>query len=135
MGTAPAFIPDTLDTSIYDEIIPITTQEAYGTARFLAAREGIFVGISSGAAVVGMVKVASRQDARDKVFLAILPRITSYNVCYTKLLRVSARRQRRALGDTSCRRVHFLRELIIQHHTVDEPTALRFARIQDTTFQ
>ncbi len=73
MGTAPAFIPDTLDTSIYDEIIPITTQEAYGTARFLAAREGIFVGISSGAAVVGMVKVASRQDARDKVFLAILP--------------------------------------------------------------
>ncbi len=73
MGTAPGFIPDTLDTSAYDEIIPITTEEAYDTSRFLARAEGIFSGISCGAAVAGMIKVASRPESRDKVFLAILP--------------------------------------------------------------
>lgn len=73
MGTAPGFIPDTLDTSSYDEIVPITTDEAYDTTRFLAEKEGIFGGISCGAAVAGMVKVASREDATGKVLLAILP--------------------------------------------------------------
>ncbi len=73
MGTAPAFIPDTLDTTIYDEIVPITTEEAYEAAQFLAVQEGIFAGISSGAAVAGMIKVASRKDARGKVLLTILP--------------------------------------------------------------
>jgi len=72
MGTAPAFIPDTLDPTIYDEIIPITTDEAYEKARFLATEEGIFGGISCGAALAGMTKVASRQDARGKTLLAIL---------------------------------------------------------------
>ena len=73
MGTAPGFIPDTLDTNAYDEIISITTEEAYETTRFLAQQEGIFAGISCGAAVSGMIKVASRLESRDKVFLAILP--------------------------------------------------------------
>jgi len=73
MGTAPGFIPEILDTSIYDEIIPITTDEAYGTTRFLAEKEGIFAGISSGAAVAGMLKVARRQIMEGKMLLAILP--------------------------------------------------------------
>jgi cysteine synthase A len=73
MGTAPGFIPEILDTSIYDEIIPITTNEAYGTTRFLAEKEGIFAGISSGAAVAGMIKVARRQSMKNKILLAILP--------------------------------------------------------------
>jgi len=73
MGTAPGFIPEILDTSIYDEIIPITTDEAYGTTRFLAKKEGIFAGISSGAAVAGMLKVAGRQIMEGKMLLAILP--------------------------------------------------------------
>jgi len=73
MGTAPGFIPEILDTSIYDEIIPITTDEAYGTTRFLAEKEGIFAGISSGAAVAGMLKVARRQLMEGKMLLAILP--------------------------------------------------------------
>jgi cysteine synthase A len=72
MGTAPGFIPETLDTSAYEEIIPITTQEAYGTARLLAEKEGIFSGISCGAAVAGMLKVAARGDAKSKNVLALL---------------------------------------------------------------
>ena len=72
MGTAPGFIPETLDTSSYEEIIPITTQEAYGTARLLAEREGIFSGISCGAAVAGMLKVAARGEATGKNLLALL---------------------------------------------------------------
>ena len=73
MGTAPGFMPETLDTSIYDEIVPITTQEAYGTTRLLARQEGILAGISCGAAVAGMLKLAGREAWRDKVLLAILP--------------------------------------------------------------
>lgn len=73
MGTAPGFIPETLDTSIYDEIVPVTTDEAYGTARRLARVEGILVGISSGAAVAGMLKLARREAWRGKVLLAVLP--------------------------------------------------------------
>jgi len=73
MGTAPGFIPDTLDTSVYDEIVAITTEEAYGTAQLLARREGIMAGISCGAAVAGMLKLARRERWRDKVLLAILP--------------------------------------------------------------
>lgn len=73
MGTAPGFIPDTLDTEIYDDIVPITTEEAYGTTRMLARQEGLLVGISCGAAVAGMLKLARRDDWRDKVLLAVLP--------------------------------------------------------------
>jgi cysteine synthase A len=73
MGTAPGFIPDTLDTGSYDEIVPITTKAAYGTARFLAEKEGIFGGISCGAAVAGMLAVARHEESRGKTLLAILP--------------------------------------------------------------
>ena len=73
MGTAPGFIPDTLDTGSYDEIVPITTEAAYGTARFLAEKEGVFGGISCGAAVAGMLAVARREESRGKTLLAILP--------------------------------------------------------------
>ena len=73
MGTAPGFLPDTLDTGSYDEIVPITTEAAYGATRFLAEREGIFSGISCGAAVAGMLAVARREESRGKTLLAILP--------------------------------------------------------------
>ena len=73
MGTAPGFIPEIMDTSSYDEILQITTKEAYESARTLARREGIFAGISSGAAVAGMLKVARREAFRDKILLAMLP--------------------------------------------------------------
>ena len=73
MGTAPGFIPETLDTTSYDEILQITAEEAYENARSLARREGIFAGISSGAAVAGMLKVARREAFMDKILLAMLP--------------------------------------------------------------
>ena len=73
MGTAPGFIPDTLDTGSYDEIVPITTEAAYDSARFLAEQEGIFAGISCGAAVAGMIAVARREESRGRTLLAILP--------------------------------------------------------------
>ena len=73
MGTAPGFIPEILDTSSYDEILPITAEEAYETTRYLAREEGIFAGISSGAATSGMLTVASRPESKGKTLLAILP--------------------------------------------------------------
>lgn len=73
MGTAPGFIPETLDTQIWDEVLQITTEEAYETTRFLAQQEGIFAGISSGAAVAGMIKAAKREEYRDKILLAMVP--------------------------------------------------------------
>jgi len=73
MGTAPGFIPDTLDTNIYNQILQITTDEAYTTTRYLARKEGIFAGISSGAAVAGMIKAARKEAFRNKILLAILP--------------------------------------------------------------
>ena len=73
MGTAPGFIPDILETDSYDEILPVTTEEAYQTTRYLATEEGIFAGISSGAAAFGMLKVAQREIAAGKTLLAILP--------------------------------------------------------------
>lgn len=73
MGTAPGFIPDTLDTSAYDEIVAVSTEQAYAAARKLAREEGIFAGISCGAAVAGMLEVAARADAAGGTFLALLP--------------------------------------------------------------
>lgn len=73
MGTAPGFIPDTLNTRIYNRIYQITTEEAYATTRDLARKEGIFAGISSGAAVAGMLKAAREEAFRGKVLLAMLP--------------------------------------------------------------
>jgi len=72
MGTAPGFIPDTLDQNSYDDIIPINADQAIATARQLAEREGIFCGISCGAAVLGMLDYAQRDVARDQQLLAIL---------------------------------------------------------------
>ncbi|NKB77292.1 MAG: cysteine synthase A [Gammaproteobacteria bacterium] len=73
MGTAPGFIPDTLDQSAYDDILQITTEQAYETTRLLATQEGLFCGISCGAATYGMLTLAKRAEYRGKTILAILP--------------------------------------------------------------
>jgi len=73
MGTAPGFIPDTLDQNAYDEIIPVTTDEAYAATRDLARLEGIFAGISCGAATHGLLQLAARPEYRGRPLLAILP--------------------------------------------------------------
>jgi cysteine synthase A len=72
MGTAPGFIPDTLDQSAYDDVISVNADEAIAVTRRMAHEEGIFCGISCGAAVVGMLEYAKRDEAKDKTLLAIL---------------------------------------------------------------
>ena len=72
MGTAPGFIPDTLDQGAYDDIIAVNADHAMAVARQLAQQEGIFCGISCGAAVVGMLEYAKREEARERQLLAIL---------------------------------------------------------------
>ncbi|MEK9942122.1 MAG: cysteine synthase A [Gammaproteobacteria bacterium] len=72
MGTAPGFIPDTLDQSAYDDIIAVNADDAIAVTRRMAQQEGIFCGISCGAAVVGMLEYAQRDQAAGKTLLAIL---------------------------------------------------------------
>lgn len=70
-GIGPGFIPDILDTSIYDEVIKITDKEAYTMARYLA-KKGLFVGISTGANVSALLKIA-RTVSKDKQLLTVSP--------------------------------------------------------------
>ncbi len=72
-GIGAGFVPDTLNTDIYDEIITITDDEAFATGRDLAAHDGLLVGISSGAAVAAATKLAQRPENESKVIVAILP--------------------------------------------------------------
>ncbi|MDX8365674.1 cysteine synthase A [Cytobacillus sp. IB215665] len=67
VGTSPGFIPDTLNTNIYDEIIKIKDDQAYSIVRDLASKEGILVGPSSGAAVYAAIQVAKKLSPQDIV--------------------------------------------------------------------
>ncbi|MCL2023437.1 MAG: cysteine synthase A [Oscillospiraceae bacterium] len=72
-GIGAGFVPDTLDTSIYDEIVAVSNDAAFQTARELAKTEGILVGISSGASLWAATQVAKREENADKVIAVILP--------------------------------------------------------------
>jgi cysteine synthase len=72
-GISPGFIPDVLDTTLLDEIIQITNEEAYTMSRRLAREEGILAGPSSGAAVAGALKIASRPENAGKLIVTIMP--------------------------------------------------------------
>lgn len=72
-GIGAGFIPDTLDTSVYDEVIAVTDEDAFETGRELAAKEGLLVGISSGAAVWAAGQLAQRPENKGKTIVAILP--------------------------------------------------------------
>lgn len=73
MGIGAGFIPDTLDTNIYDEIIPVKTEDAYTEGRTLATKEGVLVGISSGAALYGAKCLAQREENKGKTIVVLLP--------------------------------------------------------------
>ena len=72
-GIGANFVPENLDRAVVDEIIPVTDQDAYATGRELARREGILVGITSGAAVWAAAKLAKRPENQGKVIAALLP--------------------------------------------------------------
>lgn len=72
-GIGAGFVPETLDTDVYDEVITITNEEAFETGRELAAHDGLLVGISSGAAVAAAAKLAQRPENAGKNIVVILP--------------------------------------------------------------
>ena len=72
-GIGAGFVPDTLDTSVYDEVISVANEDAFETGRELAAKEGLLVGISSGAAVWAAGQLAQRPENKGKTIVAILP--------------------------------------------------------------
>ncbi|WP_315334414.1 cysteine synthase A [Propionibacterium acidifaciens] len=72
-GIGTGFVPNTLDTSVYDEVLDITDEDSIEQARRLGTAEGIFTGISSGTALVGALQVAARPENKGKLIVAILP--------------------------------------------------------------
>ena len=72
-GIGAGFVPDTLNTKVYDEIIPVENEDAFATGRALARKEGLLVGISSGAAVWAAAQLARRPENAGKLIVALLP--------------------------------------------------------------
>ena len=72
-GIGAGFVPDTLDTDIYDEIIAVENEDAFEAGRTLAKKEGVLVGISSGAAVFAASQLAKRPENKGKIIVALLP--------------------------------------------------------------
>jgi len=72
-GIGAGFIPEVLDTTVYDKVVTVTTEEAYDAARKLGKTEGLLVGISSGAALAAGVKLAKMEENRGKNIVVILP--------------------------------------------------------------
>lgn len=72
-GIGAGFVPETLDTKIYDEIIAVENEDAFETGRAIARTEGVLVGISSGAAVWAAIQLAKRPENKGKTIVALLP--------------------------------------------------------------
>ena len=72
-GIGAGFIPDTLNTKIYDEIIPVENDDAMNSGKNIARQEGILVGISSGAAIYASIELAKRPENKGKTIVALLP--------------------------------------------------------------
>ena len=72
-GIGAGFIPKVLDTGIYDEVIPVENEQAYEAARLIGKKEGVLVGISSGAALFAALELAKRDEYAGKTIVALLP--------------------------------------------------------------
>ena len=72
-GIGAGFVPQTLNTSIYDEVIPVSNDDAFKFGKAIAKNEGILVGISSGAALCAAIKLALREENKDKNIVVLLP--------------------------------------------------------------
>ncbi len=72
-GIGAGFVPDTLNTKIYDEILPVANEDAFETGRLIAKTEGVLVGIFSGAALYAAIQLAKRPENKGKTIVALLP--------------------------------------------------------------
>ena len=72
-GIGAGFVPDVLNTEIYDEIIPVENEDAFATAKLMARKEGVLIGISSGAALYAAVQIAKRPENTGKNIVVLLP--------------------------------------------------------------
>lgn len=72
-GIGAGFVPEILNTEIYDEIITVTEEEAYNAGRLIAQKEGVLVGISSGAALIAAIEIAKRPENENKKIVVLLP--------------------------------------------------------------
>ena len=72
-GIGAGFVPDVLNTSVYDEIIAVENEDAFATGKRIGKKEGVLVGISSGAAVWAAIQLAKRPENKGKTIVALLP--------------------------------------------------------------
>jgi cysteine synthase A len=72
-GIGAGFVPNTLDTNIYDEIIAVSNEDSFDYGKLIAKEEGVLVGISSGAALFAAVEIAKRPESKGKTIVALLP--------------------------------------------------------------
>ena len=72
-GIGAGFVPDVLNTKVYDEIIPVANEDAFATGKLVGRKEGVLVGISSGAALWAAIEIAKRPEAEGKTIVVLLP--------------------------------------------------------------
>ncbi|MBQ7100380.1 MAG: pyridoxal-phosphate dependent enzyme, partial [Clostridia bacterium] len=72
-GIGAGFVPEVLDTDIYDEVMPVTSENAFEAGRLIAKKEGILVGISAGAALHAAIEIAKRPENEGKRIAVLLP--------------------------------------------------------------
>ena len=72
-GIGAGFVPEVLNTEIYDEIIPVSNEDAFSTGKLIGKKEGVLVGISSGAATFAAIEIAKREESKGKKIVVLLP--------------------------------------------------------------
>ena len=72
-GIGAGFVPDVLNTKVYDEVIPVANEDAFATGKLVGHKEGVLVGISSGAALWAAIQLAKRPENKGKTIVALLP--------------------------------------------------------------